>query len=348
MRFSKLFIITLLWFSAGFQPTEPDTDITIIGVGDIMLGTNFPSSSYLPPNGGKDQLSPEIQQLMQNADVTFGNLEGCLLDEGGTVKKCSDPSKCYAFRMPTAYAQHLQDAGIDVMSIANNHLGDFGNTGRESTRKTLEKHEIESAGLLQYPKALFTQNGVKYGFAAFSPNTGTCRISDIAKAKQICQELAAEAQIVIISFHGGAEGSKHEHVPHKTEYYYGENRGNVETFAHAMVDAGADVVFGHGPHVTRAVEVYNDRFIAYSLGNFATYGRFNLSGPNGIAPLVKVHMKADGSFVKAEVHSIKQIGRGIPKVDETQQAFQKIASLTKADFPEHGLIFENATITQSP
>ena len=67
-----------------------------------------------------------------------------------------------------------------------------------------------------------------------------------------------------------------------------QNRGSVYRFAHEVVDAGADVVFGHGPHVTRALEFYRDRLICYSLGNFATYRRFNLSGPNGIAPIVKV------------------------------------------------------------
>ncbi|MGB0932497.1 MAG: MFS transporter, partial [Chitinophagales bacterium] len=153
---------------------------------------------------------------------------------------------------------------------------------------------IETAGLLTKPTAVFEKNGIKYGFAAFAPNSGTVDVRNITKAKAIVSELAKQSDIVIVSFHGGAEGSKYEHVPHKTEYFYGENRGNVEQFAHAVIDAGADIVFGHGPHVTRAVEVYKERFITYSMGNFATYGRFNLRGPNGIAPLYKLTIDSEG------------------------------------------------------
>lgn len=330
---------------ASFQ-SEEEKSITVIGVGDIMLGTNFPSSSYLPANGGADIFPDDIVSVLKEGDLTFGNLEGTFLNEGGTVKRCSDPSKCYAFRMPTAYCQHLVTAGFDVMSIANNHLGDFGNTGRISTRKTLEANNIQSAGLLAHPKAIFEKDGVKYGFAAFAPNSGTCDIRNIEKATGITRELAELADVVIISFHGGAEGSKHEHVTHNTEYFYGENRGNVEAFSKAVIDAGADVVFGHGPHVTRAIEVYKDRFIIYSMGNFATYGRFNLSGPNGIAPIVKLSLAPDGKFQKAQIISIKQIDRGMPRLDETDAAFKKIKSLTDTDFPSHTLKFEDGFITQ--
>ena len=69
---------------------------------------------------------------------------------------------------------------------------------------------------------------------------------------------------------------KNQRVTREREYYYGENRGNVYELAHLMVDHGADVILGHGAHVVRAIEVYNQRVIAYSLGNFLTYSRFNL------------------------------------------------------------------------
>ena len=88
--------------------------------------------------------------------------------------------------------------------------------------------------------------------------------------------------IVIVSFHGGAEGSKALHVPYGQETFYGENRGHLREFTHTVIDAGADLVWGHGPHVLRGMEVYKDRLIAYSLGNFATYGRFNTRGQQGL------------------------------------------------------------------
>jgi poly-gamma-glutamate capsule biosynthesis protein CapA/YwtB (metallophosphatase superfamily) len=318
---------------------------SVIGVGDIMLGTNYPNKSYLPPNDGRDLLK-EVTPALKDADVTFGNLEGTLLNQGGTVKRCNDPTKCYAFRMPEHYVNYLKEAGFTVMSLANNHNGDFGTTGRETTRKKLESVGIESAGLLQYPTAVFERNGITYGFAAFAPNSGTVDIRQIDKAKQIIKSLDEKCNIIIVSFHGGAEGSSRQHVTKQTETFYGENRGNVYAFAHAMIDAGADVIFGHGPHVMRAVEVYKNRFIAYSLGNFATYGRFNLKGPNGIAPIIKVTMDNDGTFKKATVVSIKQIGEGGPQLDSKNKAFQKLRELTDSDFKGHNMIFENNTISE--
>lgn len=335
--------LILMAFQSMEDPKEKRT-VSILGVGDIMLGTHYPSTSYLPPNNGADIFNTDIQKILLAADVSFGNLEGAFLDDGPVVKKCSDPSKCYAFKTPTSYSHYLKDMGFDVMSVANNHVGDFGDLGRNSTKKELEKMGIEYAGLLTCPKAIFTIDSITYGFAAFSPNNGTCRITDIAAAVAIVKELEDTVDIVIVSFHGGAEGSKYQNMPKKTETFYGENRGNVYEFSHQLIDAGADVVFGHGPHVTRAVELYKDRFIAYSLGNFATYGRFNLSGANGIAPMIKVFTDVDGRFEKAGVYSIKQIGEGYPRLDPDQAVFQKLKELTESDLPETPLIFENNQI----
>lgn len=313
--------------------TPPVTTYTVIGVGDMMLGTNYPSASYLPANGGKDLLS-DVEAYLKNADVTFGNLEGAILDKGGTAKTCSNPSLCYVFRSPESYAQHFVNAGFDVLSIANNHSGDFGGTGRTRTKEVLEEKEIAYAGLAGTDEyTIFERNGIKYGFCAFAPNRGTCSINNLPKAKEIVQKLVAETDVVIVSFHGGAEGAKHQSVPKKNEYFYGENRGDVHGFAHAMIDAGADIIFGHGPHVTRAVELYKDRFIAYSLGNFCTYGRFSLAGPAGIAPIIKLEINEVGAFLGGEIIPIYQQKTHGPKVDPQKRAIHKIIELTKADFP---------------
>lgn len=313
---------------------------TIMGVGDMMLGTNYPNAGYLPPNGGKDLLK-DVAPLLQNADVTFGNLEGTLLDKGGNVKRCSNPDLCYAFRSPENYIEHFKNTGFDVVSIANNHTGDFGAEGRRTTKRVLDESGIAYAGLAGTDEStVFERNGVTYGFCAFAPNTGTVDIRNITKAKQIVQELEAKTDIVIVSFHGGAEGAKNQHVTKKTEIYYGENRGNVHAFAHAVIDAGADIVFGHGPHVTRAMELYNNRFIIYSLGNFCTYGRFNLRGAAGIAPMVEVAVDKNGGFVHAKITPIYQAKTHGPKIDPQARATQKLIELTKADFPDTPLLIE--------
>ncbi len=306
---------------------------SIIGVGDIMLGTNFPDKGYLPPNEGKHLLSPVID-ILQDADVTFGNLEGVLLDSGGTQKNCSNPDVCYLFRSPVKYVNHLLNAGFDVVSLANNHAGDFGDEGRRSTMKTLDKAGIEHAGQLTKPYVTFNKNGLRFGMVAFSPNYGTVSINDLPNAVNIVKHLDSISDIVIVSFHGGAEGSKFQHVTRKTEIFYGENRGNVYEFAHALIDAGADVVFGHGPHVTRAIEVYRNRFIAYSLGNFATYARFNLKGENGIAPIIKVFTDARGKMLYARIFPVLQAGEGGPVPDPGIRAIKVLQKLTHEDFPE--------------
>jgi len=159
-------------------------------------------------------------------------------------------------------------------------------------------------------------------------------INDIDKAELIVKFLADTCDIVIVSFHGGAEGADYQHVTRADEMFYTENRGNVYNFAHRMIDAGADVIFGHGPHITRAVEVYNERFIAYSLGNFCTFGRFNLTGPNGIAPLIKVNVDTSGKFLSGRIIPVYQVYRGGVKVDPEKRVIRKIKDLTASDFPD--------------
>ena len=313
---------------------QKDTLLKVIGVGDIMMGTNYPSPSYLPANGGKDLLK-DVEAILKDADVTFGNLEGTILDKGGTPKRCKDPSVCYAFRSPESYIEHLTKAGFDLVSIANNHTGDFGPIGRKRTKEVLTTNGIAFAGLAGTDETtIIERNGLKIGLCAFAPNVGTCDIRNIARAKTIVSQLSKETDMVIVSFHGGAEGAKNQNVPKRTETYYGENRGNVHQFAHSVIDAGADIVFGHGPHVTRAAEIYKDRFIIYSLGNFCTYGRFNLRGPAGIAPVIELSVTPEGRFVSGKVIPVYQQKTHGPKVDPQNRAITKLQELTRQDFAD--------------
>ncbi|MFN3840299.1 MAG: CapA family protein [Cyclobacteriaceae bacterium] len=341
MRFltTVLFIVTELIVHA--QNTGP---VTIIGVGDIMMGTTYPEP-VLPANNGR-HLMEEVESILRDADVTTGNLEGVLLDEGGTPKTCRDPKVCYVFKSPTRYVQNLVNAGFDVMSLANNHAGDFGETGRKSSIRTLEEAGIHHAGQLQQKFVTFEKRGTHFGFVAFAPNSNCVPLLDIPAAQALVAHLDSLVDIVIVSFHGGAEGPQHQHVTRQTEIFHGEDRGNVWAFAHAVIDAGADVVFGHGPHVTRAVEVYKNRFIAYSLGNFCTYGGMNVSGVNGLAPIVKVYTDQSGRFLKGHITSTYQVTRGQVKIDPEKRVLTKLIELTKKDFPEMPLHFdENGIIT---
>ena len=329
----RLAAILLLSVGTIILFAQKKDTVTLIGVGDMMMGSNYPDDSGLPPNDGQSLLK-EVEAILKNADVTMSNLEGVLLDEGGTPKTCRDPKVCYVFRSPERYVQNLVNAGFDVMSLANNHAGDFGEAGRRSSMKTLDEAGIHHAGQLPKKSIVFEKDGIRYGFAAFAPNSNCIDINDIAGAKEIVNHLDSISDIVIVSFHGGAEGAPYQHVPRKKEIFHGEDRGDVYLFAHELIDAGADIIFGHGPHVTRAVEVYKDRFITYSMGNFCTYGGINVSGVNGLAPIIKVYTDAKGFFFKAQITPTYQTNRSSVHLDPQKQVIKRIQELTKQDFPE--------------
>ena len=332
---------SMLWSYLYLEEEEMKRSLTIIGTGDIMLGTNYPSESYLPPGQDCTPLLRPVHDILQSGDLLFGNLEGGFGSGPGTPKKCKDLTKCYVFRMPEHFLYCILEAGYDVLSVANNHVNDFGPGGRAKSAALLDSAGMAYAGFVTHPWTLFEKGGVSYGFAAFAPNRGCMNLKDYDKAAEITAMLDSIADVVIISFHGGAEGKDHQHVHQGDEEYLGYNRGSVYHFAHRVVDAGADVVFGHGPHVTRAVELYGDRLICYSLGNFATYRRFNLRGPNGIAPIVKVIIDSEGRFMSGEVVSIYQPGEGGPRPDPSGRAALKLKELTEADFPDQKLMVDS-------
>lgn len=324
-------------------PVSKDT-VTVIGVGDIMMGTDYPEDR-LPPEDGAF-LMRAVAPVLRNADVTFGNLEGTLLDEGGTPKKCNDPKVCYAFRTPTKYVKNLLEAGFDMMSLANNHAGDMGNEGRDTTMSVLIRAGILHAGQMSMKTTILVKDSVRYGLAAFAPNTNCVPINDLEGARQIVQQLDSLVDIVIVSFHGGAEGAKFQHVPRAHEMYYGEDRGDVYEFAHTLVDEGADIIFGHGPHVTRGMEVYKKRIIAYSLGNFCTYKGINVAGVNGLAPILKVFTTPAGEFLKGEITATIQNHATGVRIDQEKTVIKIIQELSEKDFPESGIqIDDNGLIT---
>lgn len=321
-----------------------DDNLTIIGVGDIMMGRNFPDDSPILPSKDGALIFSDVKDVLRDADVTVGNLEGVLLDKGGTSKSCSDPSACYVFRMPERYVKHLVDAGFDLLSIANNHAGDFGDVGRKSSQRVLKEAGLHYAGFEGMAETdFFVKDGVKYGFTAFSVNTGTLRHTDSERAKKIIAKLRKEADIVIVSMHIGAEGTKYTHVTRQQETCFGENRGNPYEFARLAIDAGADVVIGHGPHVIRAFDLYKGKFIAYSLGNFATSSGVNISGISGYAPIVKVTIDRKGNFVKGKLYSNVQGGNNgdrKPSPDKGKACVKEIKKLTEQDIPEAGIAID--------
>lgn len=328
-------------------PIAPPIDtIHLVAVGDMMLGTNYPDKRTLPANDGVGLLHG-VEKYLQPFDLTFGNLEG-VIGRGGKAKSCNDPRYCYTFRMPSHYTNHLKKAGFDVVSIANNHANDFGLGGRKASAAVLDTSGLHYAGSIDKPYTTFEKNGVKYGFLAAAPNSGCFSMKNYKEAAAMVAHLDSVCDIVLVSFHAGAEGAKATHTPRKDEIFLGYNRGNVYKFAHDCIDAGADVLLGHGPHVTRAAEVYKDRFITYSMGNFCTYAKFSLRGPKGVGPIFQLMLDKEGRFLGGKVVSTKQLGEGIPVLDEESQALKQLQALSKSDFPESPLVITDEGILYLP
>ena len=310
--------------------------ICIAAVGDIMLGSSYPDSSKLPPDSAKNSFK-HAARYFEGADVVFGNLEGTLFDSGMPATNKKKLETAYLFRMPTQYGKVLKDAGFNLISVANNHITDFDKKGYVSTTKTLADNGIHYAGLENCPVTAFQRDGVKYGFCAFSPNAHTVQLLDLAYARQIIRKLKQQCDVVIVSFHGGAEGVLYEHVPFKMESYMNGMRGDVHLFAHNAIDAGADIVLGNGPHVSRALETYKGRLIAYSLGNFCTYKSVSVMGVCGMAPLLKVYLNKKGEFISGNIIAFRQTHeRGLTR-DTLNRVVKRIKTLTETDFPGSGL-----------
>jgi len=324
----------------GFSQTlpVPSSCLTIAAVGDIMMGTTYPEN-LLPPNDGAG-IFESVKDAFQGSDIVLGNLEGPLVDDG-TTTKCKKPGKtCYAFRTPTRYVAYLKGAGFTTLHIANNHASDFGQEGIESTLHELDGAGIQSVG----GKAIahFEIKGKRTAVAGFSFSTSPYSFSilDTDAAQKLVRELKAANDLVIVSFHGGAEGASAAHLTGEDETFLGEERGNVVAFAKAVIDAGADLVIGHGPHVLRALEVYKDKLIVYSLGNFLTYERFNLDGPNGLSVILKVRIDTStGNFIDGVLVPVKLVNQGIPVGDPKGRGITLIRKLTNEDNPGQKLSF---------
>lgn len=327
--------------AASQQRAKAADTISFAFVGDIMMGTTYPDSihgSHLPADGGK-HLFDDARTVFERVDVIGGNLEGSFLDGPGRRRKMTNPRTYFVFRMPPAYVANLTDAGFDFVGIANNHINDFGQPGRSSTMRTLRQAALPVVGLKDSCEtAIIERRGLRIGVTQFGHGANNLDVTDLAELRRVVGKLREESDIVVVTFHGGAEGTAHLHVLGKTESYVGENRGNVKEFAHAAIDAGADIVMGHGPHVPRAAELYNDRIIFYSLGNFCTPYRMGIAGATGYAPIAEVSVDGEGRFVGGKIHSLLQ-HRGIgPRFDSAHSAARLIRKLSAEDFPQSPLV----------
>jgi poly-gamma-glutamate capsule biosynthesis protein CapA/YwtB (metallophosphatase superfamily) len=302
-----------------------DQGISIAAVGDTMLG-NTPE---LPPEPATylDPVAGELQ-----GDVVFGNLEGTLTEVAESPKcEGAKPGSCYAFRAPPEYAGYLAGAGFTLMSNANNHSADFGEAGLGETVEALHAAGIEQTGLpgeITVVKA----GGRRVAFVGFAPYAYTNSLTDLEAARVLIEEADAEADLVVVAIHAGAEGSDAQHVSGAEEEYLGEDRGNAEEFAHLAIDAGADLVLGSGPHVLRGIELYKHRLLAYSLGNFCGFHNFATEGALGESVVLHLTLAPGGAFRSGRLASLRLVEAGQPVPDPSGEAAATIAALSAEDF----------------
>jgi poly-gamma-glutamate capsule biosynthesis protein CapA/YwtB (metallophosphatase superfamily) len=329
--------MVVLTSNSSAEAAETRT-FTISAVGDIMMGTDYPSDQLRGDEGR--ELFAHSKAYFEASDIAFGNLEGPLFDgEKGDDAK-SEGSNRYLFRTPTSYAKWLRLAGLDVVSLANNHAMDFGNAGLQSTKQVLTKEGLQYSSKNRADTATFDIHGIKIALIALDYYPGARSIVQSKATLEEIRSLRTRFDVVIVSAHSGAEGASAERVESGPESYYGENRGDVIAFSHSAIDAGAGLIIMHGPHVPRAMELYRGHLIAYSLGNFITERGIDIQGRAGLAPLLRAQLDENGRFVVGEITSYKQTREYGTVYDPTHAAYHKIQTLTELDFPDTLLQFE--------
>ena len=298
-------------------------------VGDIMLGTDYPDSQKnIPAFEGAD-LFRYSRDIISAADIAVGNLEGSITSSDSCRKALKD-SVIIAFRMPPNLAWCLADAGFDVLTTANNHANDFGKEGLRETESILDSLGIASTGRLGNV-AVRQIAGTSIAVVGFSPNPGNHPLLDIDRATDIISRLSEQHTIVVVTFHGGGEGVDFLHLSEGPEMFLDLDRGDLRRFARAAVESGADIVFGHGPHIPRALELYNGRIIAYSLGNFCTWFGINVREERGLAPLLWVEVDRDGVLRGMKIISYEQQSLHYPRRDPERNAEKLMIRLSQED-----------------
>jgi poly-gamma-glutamate capsule biosynthesis protein CapA/YwtB (metallophosphatase superfamily) len=310
--------------------------ITLAATGDNVMG----GPGNWPANNGRD-IYKKVTPLLKG-DLVMGNLEEPVTVDTGFRKCSAGSTQCHQFYAPPSWAGYLKSAGYQLMNMANNHGNDMGSAGYRNTQKSLEAVGLKHTGA-PGEITLVEVKGVKVAVVGFSSYAWNNSLINISKAQDLIKHADAVADIVVVQVHMGREGTAYTHVSPGTEMFLGENRGDPIAFSHAMIDAGADLVVGHGPHVLRAMEFYKGRLIAYSLGNFLGGGRtLKPDGILGYGGVLKVQLAKDGTWVGGKFESTRMDSGGIPAPDSARNGAKTISNLSASDFPNTGMKIDSS------
>jgi poly-gamma-glutamate capsule biosynthesis protein CapA/YwtB (metallophosphatase superfamily) len=313
---------------AAQQSPAASATVSITWVGDMTFGT---LNAWPPAGTGSllDGVKPDL-----HSNLTMGNLETAL--GSLPMTKCAPGEKdCYQFEAPDYTARDLKRDGFAAVNVANNHTLDAGAAGEASTDAALRSAHLRwtgRPGQITY----ITRNGIKIALLGFAPWSYDADMLDIPAAKALVRQAKAHAQVVIVIEHAGAEGDTAQHVRPGEEYFLGQDRGNSIAFTHGVIDAGADLVMGSGPHVLRGFQWYHGHLIAYSLGNFCGYNTLGLNGVTSVSAILHVTLNAKGQFVRGSITPLRVEPPGTPELDPSHAAIGLINQLSRDDFAGNG------------
>jgi poly-gamma-glutamate capsule biosynthesis protein CapA/YwtB (metallophosphatase superfamily) len=317
---SMLIAGALAAVGASGTPAASRAGVTIAGAGDIaLLGP--------PPRA----IFSRVRAPLRQADLAIGNLEGTL-GSGGSSKCGAGSTSCYAFQAPPQSARLLKAAGFDDLNVANNHAFDFGASGQRQTLAALAARGLRWSGRPHQIRVVRVK-GLHVAILGFAPYPWAQSLLNIPAARKLVHRAAARADLVVAMLHAGAEGTAYQHVPHGSEYYLGENRGDERRFAHALVGAGVDLVLASGPHVLRGLELYQGHLIAYSLGNFATCSHaLSMGGVLGEGAILDATLDKNGDLISGRVLPVRMSNSGPSRMYGRNDVIPRLNSLSRHDF----------------
>jgi Bacterial capsule synthesis protein PGA_cap len=320
--------------------------VRVCAGGDITLGTNLDTAwkRKAKPLLSPDSLVTPLVPFFAGADIILINAEGAFGDDPPTDTKChKKKSHCFVLRQPARAAialRKLGDSATVVANVANNHAHDAGDDGFVHSVHLLRQAGLLVTGADTLPTLAVTKRGdtiAVFGFSAWS----SPGVNDLTAVTRLVTAAHARYGRVIVTAHMGAEGADAQRTGDSTEHYVGEDRGNVVAFAHAVMDAGAWLVIGHGPHVLRAAEWRDSALVLYSLGNFLNYGPFNMDAPRNSGAVVCATLDSLGAPNNVLVEPTHQISEGIVRADSSGRARVLLDSLSGLDFPSTGVTIDS-------
>lgn len=257
------------------------TGVTISFIGDCTIGSDARNPHFDPwvKEKGYDYFFSGVKHILEQDDYTLANLETTITDSGTPVKKR------FRFKGKPDYLNILKEGNVECVTVANNHTWDYSDYGYAQTGRYLDSFGIDFFG---YSKILIKEiKGIRFAFIGQSFDLEDSTIQRI-------KEIRDSTDFIIVAYHWGIEGT---YKPNKEQ----------RALAHSLIDAGADLIIGHHPHVLQPIECYRGKYIAYSLGNFVFGGNKN--------PREKNTMILQATFIKGEKITLKKYPCRISSVD---------------------------------